>query len=378
MISDADRRRAIELIQEAQRAGARLIPACQVLKITVRTYERWRSAGEEIKSDGRPGAKRPKPKNSLSDEEEQKVVDTVNSPDYASKPPSQIVPDLADKGIYLASESTFYRILRKRKLQNHRGNSRPPVSKPPTSYVAYAPNEVWTWDITYLAGPVRGIYYKLYMILDIFSRKIVGWEVWEKESAEYASALIRKAKMREGVRNTLVLHSDNGSPMKAASFQATLAKLGITASHSRPRVSNDNPYSEAGFKTLKYRPDYPSKGFLSVPSARQWIASFVQWYHEVHRHSGIGFVTPLQRHTGEAANVLAKRTKLYQEARKKHPERWARSIRNWQQPVSVALNPTEDSFILEGGFVTKRSDQRSKSRRRRRSLSPSLLGISEP
>jgi putative transposase len=263
----------------------------------------------------------------------------VNTPEYATKPPGQIVPDLADKGIYLASESTFYRILRKRKLLKHRGRMRPRQSKSPTTHIATSPNQVWTWDITYLPGPVRGIYFKLYLILDIYSRKIVAWEIWDEERAEYAAQLIRQAKARENVKGALVLHSDNGSPMKAATFQATLVKLGITSSYSRPRVSNDNPYSEAGFRTIKYRPDYPTKGFSDISAARAWISTFVTWYHEKHRHSGIGFVTPLERHNGLAEAIQAKRLVLYQAARQKHPERWTRNTRNWHSPPVVALNP---------------------------------------
>jgi len=338
MISDPDRREAVELIREAIASGSRTIPACKALNISVRTYERWASEAN-VKSDGRPGAKRPKPKNSLSDKEEAEIIEICNSEEYASKPPAQIVPDLADKGVYLASESTFYRVLRKHKQLKHRGRSRPSSSKPPTTYTATAPNQVWTWDITFLPGPVKGVFYKLYMAMDIFSRKIVSWEVWEEERAAYAEELIRRAKSREKVVGTLVLHSDNGSPMKAATFQATLSKLGITPSHSRPRVSNDNPYSESGFKTLKYRPEYPDKGFADMVSARQWVSEFIEWYHYTHKHSGIGFITPMQRHNGEAERIHAGRHAVYQAARVKHPERWTRQTRNWHSPASVALNP---------------------------------------
>jgi putative transposase len=344
MISTPDRREAIELIEEARESGSRIIPACKALDISVRTYERWRSEeGEGVKEDGRPGSQRPKPPNSLSAEEEKKILSVCNSPEYASKPPSQIVPDLADKGIYIASESTFYRVLRKSKQLRHRSRSRAPMSKVPETHTATGPNQVWTWDITYLPGSIKGNYYKLYMILDIYSRKIVGWEVWGEERAEYAERLIRQTVIREKARSPLVLHSDNGSPMKAATFLATLAKLGITPSHSRPRVSNDNPYSEASFRTMKYRPEYPVGGFRDIATAREWVRRFTDWYHHEHRHSGIGYITPWQRHVGEGAAIHAKRRSVYEAAQRKHPNRWSRQIRKWQSPTAVSLNPDRKS-----------------------------------
>jgi putative transposase len=271
MISDSDRRRAVELIDEARASGARLKPACDVIKISVRTYERWTETGT-VKVDGRPLATRPKPVNSLSDEERAAIIETVNLPKYASAPPSQIVPDLADNGVYIGSESTFYRILHNNNLQKHRGRSRESTAQyQPTTYVASAPNQVWTWDITWLPGPIRGYFFKLYLIIDIFSRYIVGWEIWEEETEAHASELIRATILKENLQGELsvrkeknlplVLHQDNGPPMKGATFQATLISLGIERSYSRPRVSNDNPFSESGFKTLKYRPNYKVKGF---------------------------------------------------------------------------------------------------------------------
>ena len=205
-------------------------------------------------------------------------------------PPCQIVPALADEGTYIASESTFYRILHEEKMQNHRGRSQEPGKhSKPTSYCATAPNQIWTWDITYLSGAVKGMFYYLYLIIDIFSRDIVGWEVWAEESAEHASELIRRACLAQGRLSTqpLVLHSDNGSPMKGATMLQTLYRLGITPSNSRPRVSNDNPYSESLFRTLKYRPNYQPRGFASIEEAREWCRKFVQWYRYEHHHSGI-------------------------------------------------------------------------------------------
>lgn len=339
MIAPLDRELAVELIQEANLNGARLAKACTELNISVRTYERWVSDGG-LKEDQRPYAQRPTPKNKLTEEERRDVIETIKKEKYVDLPPSQIVPKLADDSIYIASESTFYRILRDEKMQHHRGRSKKPEIKLPESYLATTPNQVWTWDITWLKGPVKGLFYKLYLIIDLFSRKVVGWEVWDIEDAEHAEVLIKKTIISEKIQGApLVLHSDNGSPMKAATFQVLLETLGIQSSYSRPRVSNDNPYSEAIFKTLKYRPEFPYDGFKSIEDARSWTARFVHWYTHEHQHSGINFVTPEQRHTGAHIEVLKKRHEVYQLAKQKHPERWSRETRNWAPHESVALNP---------------------------------------
>ena len=345
MIRPSDRRLAVELIQEANQNGARIAKACTVLNISVRTYERWVSAGDVLE-DQRPHVQRPEPKNKLREEERQEVLEVVKKEEFADLPPSQIVPKLADQSIYIASESTIYRILREENMQQHRGQSKRPKTKLPESYLATAPNQVWTWDITWLKGPVRGFYYRLYLILDLFSRKIVGWDIWDTEEAKYAEELIKKAVINEKIQGApLVLHSDNGSPMKAATFQVLLEKLGIQSSYSRPRVSNDNPYSEAIFRTLKYRPEFPSDGFKTLEDALTWAAEFVHWHTHEHQHSGIDFVTPEQRHTGVHIEVLNKRKEVYECAKQKHPERWAGPIRNWNPTESVALNPMKDEQL---------------------------------
>jgi len=345
MIRPSDRRLAVELIQEANQNGARLASACEELNVSVRTYERWVSAGG-VQEDQRPHAQRPEPKNKLTKEERQEVINVVKKEEFVDLPPSQIVPKLADQSIYIASESTIYRILREEKMQQHRGHSKRPQTKLPESYLATAPNQVWTWDITWLKGPVKGLYYRLYLIIDLFSRKIVGWDIWETEEARHAETLIKKAVLNEKILGApLVLHSDNGSPMKAATFQVLLEKLGIQSSYSRPRVSNDNPYSEAIFRTLKYRPEFPYTGFETFEAALTWTAKFVHWHTYEHRHSGINFVTPEQRHTGAYIDVLKKRNEVYKLAKQKHPERWAGSTRNWEPQKSVALNPMKDKLI---------------------------------
>lgn len=345
MISDTDRIKAVELIDEAKANGARLKPACDVLNISCRTYQRWTKDGD-VRKDQRPLVKRPDPKNKLSKEERSEIIKTVNSSKYADLPPVQIVPKLADEGKYLASESTIYRILKEEDMNTHRSLSKAPVRRETPTHIATAPNQVWTWDITWLNAFIKGQYFKLYLIVDMFSRLIVAHEVWESEKAEYAQRLIKKATLSQGIAGKpLVLHSDNGSPMKAATFLATLEKLGVQSSFSRPRVSNDNPYSESLFKTMKYRPKYPNKGFSSLEEARIWVSKFVDWYNCTHLHSGLNFITPYQRHYGLDQKIMNKRIKTYQEAKAKHPERWSKGIRDWSLPEYVSLNPVKEEEI---------------------------------
>jgi transposase InsO family protein len=210
--------------------------------------------------------------------------------------------------------------------------------------VAKGPNQVWSWDITYLRSPIRGAFFYLYVVVDVWSRKIVGWAVHEEESGDHASALIEAACAREGVeRGELVLHSDNGGPMKAATLLAMLEVLGVAASFSRPRVSNDNPFSEALFRTAKYRPQYPRRPFKSLDEARSWAADFARWYNTEHRHSAIRFVTPDERHSGRDTELLAQRAALYATARERRPERWTGSTRIWTPVREVALNPASNT-----------------------------------
>jgi len=339
--STADRMTVIELVSEAKREGAREIKACQEIGISLRTLQRWRKE-EGLKGDKRPTCKRPTPKNKLAKEEETQILEVINEPKYQSMPPSQIVPALADAGVYIASESTMYRVMREAKQQNHRGQTKKSVSKPKATHCATTPNSVWSWDITYLSGPIKGIFLYLYMIMDIFSRKIVGWEVWEEENTENASHLIRRSVMAEKLirqKEPLVLHSDNGSPMKGATMLETLYQLGITPSRSRPGVSNDNPYSESLFKTCKYTQNYPTKAFKTLDEARTWVKGFVYHYNYEHHHSGIKFLTPNQRHSGEGKKILERRQQVYKAAKENHPERWSRKTRDWTLEDKVWLNP---------------------------------------
>lgn len=266
-------------------------------------------------------------------------------PEYVDLPPSQIVPALADRGLYIASESTMYRILRNEKMQVHRGRSKPPEKrKYPKTHVANAPNEVWTWDITWLPTHTVGMYFKLYMIVDIFSRKIVGWEVWTEETGELASKLVEKSVVNEKIiGKPLVLHSDNGGPMKSYTLKAKLESLGVMSSFSRPRVSNDNPYSESLFRTFKYRPGYPQKGFADIEKAREGVMQFVDWYNNKHYHSGLNFVTPSTRHNGQAEKIMTNRRKVYMAAKMLHPLRFKKGIRKFDLPEYVSLNPDNEN-----------------------------------
>ena len=286
-------------------------------------------------------AKRPAPPNKLTEHEQHRILAVCNDPEYARLPPSQIVPRLADKGEYIASESSFYRVLKAHDQLHHRGRAKKrSQTKKPTTHIARKPNQVWCWDISYIPSRVRGQFWYLYLILDVYSRKIVAWEVHEQESGQLATELIERAVIAEScIKSPLVLHADNGAPMTSTTFQAKLLELGITPSHSRPRVSNDNPFSESLFKTVKYCPQWPSQGFETLEDARQWMLEFVRFYNHEHRHSAIRFVTPCQRHNGEDKALLAARNTVYQKAKEARPERWTGKTRNWEPVLEVALNP---------------------------------------
>ena len=334
----------MRLIQQAVKEGARQSKACEALGLTERTLQRWLQEGE-VTADSRKNLDRTAPANRLSESERQAIVDVCHSARFKSQPPSQIVPILADEGTYLASERTFYRVLHETGQQHHRGRATKPSARKPTSHCATEPNQVWSWDITFLASPVRGQFYYLYLVMDVYSRMIVAWEVHETESAENASQMITKACLRHGIAAAsapLVLHSDNGSAMKGATMLSTLQRLGVVSSFSRPRVSDDNPFSEAIFRTLKYRPDYPCKAFTNVSAAREWVHGFTQWYNEEHKHSGLKFISPGQRHRGESEAIQSHRAKVYALAKKRTPERWgSRPTRDWKLDKEVWLNPDQ-------------------------------------
>ena len=335
-----ERGQVMAMVAEAIDAGARQERACEVISLSERTLQRWQKDQASGAGDRRP-ARIQTPKNRLSELERQRLLAIANSPEFGHLAPSQIVPRLADSGQYLACESTIYRVLKAENQLQHRGAERPakPRSKP-RALSATAPNQLFSWDITYLPTQVMGIYFYLYLFMDIYSRKIVGWQVYESESSELASEVMRDICMRENIApKQVVLHSDNGSPMKGATMLATLQKLGVVPSFSRPACSNDNPFSESLFKTLKYRPAYPQGSFESLMAARQWVGTFVRWYNEEHRHSAIQFVTPAQRHAGLDGELLRKRAEVYEAAKAVHPERWSGDTRSWAPVTTVHLNP---------------------------------------
>ena len=316
------------LIADAVSAGARQHHACQLLGVSARTLERWRAgATDDARHGPRPGSRRAP--NQLTSAERRAVLATVNAAEYRDLSPHQIVPRLADAGQYLASESTIYRLLRAAAQLTHRGRAKPAVRRPPRTHHATRPDQVWSWDITYLKTPVRGQFLYLYLVMDIWSRKIVGWAVHEEEAAEHAARLVREICRGHRLNpEGLVLHADNGGPMKGATMVVTLERLGVLASFSRPGVSNDNPFSEALFRTLKYRPGYPAQPFADLGAARTWVAAFVRWYNHDHRHSAIRFVTPAERHAGRDDALLQQRQAVYQRARARTPARWSGTTRN--------------------------------------------------
>ena len=339
MTSLAQRSLIMGMVAEAVVAGARQDRACAVIELSERTLQRWQS--EHSAAGDRRTTRVQEPRNRLSELERGQVLAIANSDEFGHLPPAQIVPRLLDRGVYIASESSFYRVLKAAQQLRHRNAVQPSTTRSkPRALCATAPGQLFSWDITYLPSPIKGVYFYLYLFMDVFSRKIVGWQVYDAESSELASELMRDICAREHIApNRVVLHSDNGSPMKGATMLATLQALGVAPSFSRPAVSNDNPYSESLFKTMKYRPEYPHRPFEHLMAARQWVGAFVRWYNEEHRHGAIGFVTPAQRHAGMDAALLNNRIAIYAAAKAKHPERWSGATRNWQPVLVVHLNP---------------------------------------
>lgn len=342
MNSTLQRQILLPLIEQAIADGARAQQACAQIGMSVRTLQRW------VHPSGHEGDRRVSklrahsvPPNQLSQAEREAAMSVLNSEEFKDFPPSQIVPRLADQGKYVCSESTMYRLLHCAQQMGHRRLERVPrkVSKP-RALVATEPDQVYCWDITYLPTQVRGVHFYLYLFVDIFSRKIVGWQVFDCESAQLAADLLRDICERQCIpEGQLTVHSDNGSPMKGETMLATMWRLGITPSRSRPSVSNDNPYSESLFRTLKFRPQLPLGPFTDILHARRWVTDLVHWYNTEHRHSAIRFVTPTQRHAGLDGPMLAKREDVYAAARQANPNRWSATARNWHPVNEVHLNP---------------------------------------
>lgn len=274
----------------------------------------------------------------LTSAEAEAVYETATLSKFADQTPEQIVAILSQEESYLASPSTFYRILRARNAVHRRQESKTPLRHyQPPQRVATGPNQVWTWDITWLSTAVKGRFLYAYVILDLWDRSIVGWSIHESEDGDYSRALFERVCRDLGVAPSF-LHSDNGGPMKAYTLVEFLYSMNILPSTNRPRVSNDNPFSESLFKTLKYRASYP-RFFSSQVTAMQWFASFVDWYNTKHLHSGLAFVTPQQRRLGLDIELLAKRNQTLTLARERFPLRWGkRPSKVYEINSEVVLN----------------------------------------
>lgn len=332
------RRELAQLASWAVSQGARLDAACRVLGVTARTVQRW---GHAPTGDARRGPRTPAA-HRLGEDEKDEIVRLVNLPAYRNLSPEQAVAKLAAEGIYVCSERSLRRILAARRLNRYRQRSKPARGHArPREYVAQEPLRVLSWDITYLrSSTVRGGFFYLYLFLDVWSRRIVGAEVHEAQQTERASELLKTICRDNQLDPTkLVIHSDNGAPMKGSTLLATMQALGITPSFSRPNVSDDNAFAEALFRHLKYAPSYPRVGFATLDDARAWVTRFVNWYNTEHLHSGIGLVTPDDRHHGRDIAILERRRQTYALAQQRNPRRWTRTHRAWHRPAIVTLNP---------------------------------------
>lgn len=343
LIPPSEKAYAVQLIEEAVEDGARHWKACETLEISRKTFYRWKASPAK---DGRKGAPK-RVARKLTEEERQQVLQVTCSDRFKDCTPKFIEATLLDEGNYIASASSIYRVLSKEDLLQHRRKSRAPqIRSKPEELTANGPNQVWSWDITYLRTDVNGIFLYCYMIVDIWSRKIVGWEIHDRESPDLASQMFRRLTFRynlEGVK----LRSDNGNPMKGATMLMTLYSLGVIPSFSRPRVSDDNPFSESLFKTVKYTAGFP-KCFQGLPHARRWMAGFVNWYNTEHKHSGIGWITPEQRHNGESEAIFEARNRVKAQARDAKPERWSGPPQVMKSQQTVTLNATPKS--VKGGL----------------------------
>ena len=319
-------------------------PACTLLGVSRSAYYR------SLESEAVDPIRRSAAGRALTEAERTGVLDLMNSEEFCDQVPRQIWATLLDRGIYMAHWSTMYRILRENgQVKERRDQLSHPVYETP-ELLATAPNELWSWDITRMRGPEKWSYFYLYVIMDVFSRFVVGWMIANRENACLAKELIDVTCFRQGVnRDELTIHADRGSPMTSKTVAQLLVDLGIEKSHSRPHVSNDNPYSEAQFKTMKYRPDYP-KRFGSIMDARAWAREFFTWYNEEHHHSGIGLMPPKAVHHGEDAALRAQRSLVLAAAYAAHPERFVRGAPVLPPlPEAVWINKPKEMSESDGG-----------------------------
>jgi len=326
-----------------KKAGVR--DACEALGVPKTSYYR----AFEPESPKPLEAEAHKHHRAYSDEENAQVLDILNSERFMDKAPIEVYATLLDEGTYCCSVSKMYRLLKDNAQARERRDqlSHPHYKKP--ELLATAPNQVWTWDITKLLGPVKWAYFYLYVIIDIFSRYVVGWMVAHGESSELAKRLIKDTLEKQGIRpGQLTIHADRGSSMKSKPVALFLADLGVTKTHSRPHVSNDNPFSESQFKTLKYRPEFPDR-FGCIEDARPFCAAFFQWYNWEHHHSGIGLLTPGALHHGQAEPIREQRQKVLDAAFLAHPERFVRKLPTAPEvPAAVWINPPKEPAAIGG------------------------------
>jgi putative transposase len=321
--------------------------ACEALGVSRATFYRHQGQGDESRSPAKP---RPPSHRALSSEEREQVLSVLNTPEFVDKSPAAVWAELLDRKTYLCSIRTMYRILSAAdEVRERRDQLRHPTYVKP-ELVATRPNHVWSWDITKLLGPTKWTYYYLYVILDIFSRYIVGWMLAQRESAELAKRLIQETCLKEGVDTSeLTVHSDRGPSMTSKTLALLLADLGVTKSHSRPHVSNDNPFSEAQFKTMKYRPAFPDR-FGSPEHGLVVCRRLIHWYNHEHYHSALGFLTPAMVHRGRAEEVLRARAEVLRQAYAQHPERFVRKAPEPLRPPSeVWINRPERSLEMGVG-----------------------------
>ena len=310
--------------------------ACEALGVSRASFYRQQ---QPISIEPKP---RPRPTRSLSQAEQQKVLEVLHSERFVDQSPAEVYATLLDEGIYLCSLRTLYRILAEHEeVRERRNQRRHPVYQKP-QLLATGPNQLWSWDITKLPGPGKYTYFHLYVILDVFSRYVVGWMVAHRESEILAERLIRLTCQKHQIQpQQLTLHADRGSSMRSKTVALLLSDLGIIKSHSRPHVSNDNPFSEAQFKTLKYQPQFP-KQFGSIEDARSFCHPFFDWYNHEHHHSGIGWLTPAMLHDGQAEHVVQQRQQVLLAAYLAHPERFVQGQPSPPSvPTEVWINPPQ-------------------------------------
>ena len=330
-----------ETIRDGVEHGARVAPLCDALGVHPRTYARW--SANPI--DRRKGCRKRNIR-ALTDDERQQIITVCTSERFRDTTPGEIVAILAEEGTYIASERTFYRVLKAEGLLHHRTNSRPARrAHQPPELKATGPDQVYTWDITWIPSYVNGLFWYCYAVIDVWTREIVGWSVHHTESEEHARSLFESIRRTHNLKGTWV-HSDNGNPMRGATFAVWLATMGMFLSHSRPLVKNDNPYIEAFFRTLKYHASYPGR-FRTIEESRDWMGDFIDWYNTTHRHSGLGYITPTQRRAGDDLKLFAKRNQTLRAAFALHPERFPKTGPiQWASRRVVYLNPSHETKRL--------------------------------